>query len=56
VRDLVRLDRRDDVGALGVVVEHVVLDLVVILEAKIAIRALMDDDLVRHVFVLAPSR
>ena len=48
VRDLVGLDAGDDIGPIRVIVQHVILDLVVVLEAEIAVRALVDDDVVRH--------
>jgi hypothetical protein len=56
VRHFVRLDAGDDIGAIRVVVQDVILDLVVVLEAQIAIGALMGHDLVRHDLVVAPRR
>lgn len=38
--ELVELDAGDDVGMLGVIAHDVVEDLVVVIEAKIAVRAL----------------
>jgi hypothetical protein len=56
VRHFVRLDAGDDIGAIRVIVKDVILDLVVVLEAQIAIGALVDQNLVRHDLVVAPRR
>jgi hypothetical protein len=53
VGHLVGFGAGDHVRPVGVVEEHVVLDLVVVLEAKVAVRAMVDDGIVRHVSVVA---
>jgi hypothetical protein len=54
--DLVGLDAGDDIGPIRVIVEHVILDFVVVLESKIAVRALVDDEAVRRDSILGSRR
>jgi hypothetical protein len=51
----VGFDAGDNVRPVGVIAEHVFLDLVVVLEAKVAVRTLVDDGIVRHGSVVAPK-
>jgi hypothetical protein len=53
VGQLVGFDAGNHVRPVGVIAEHVVLDLVVVLEAKVAVRTLVDDGIVRHGSVVA---
>jgi hypothetical protein len=55
VRELVRLDRHGHAGVPRVVVQDVVLDLVVVLEPQVAVRALVREILCHGPFV-APGR